>query len=111
MKKSSKILLSVVSLLLIIPIMTVGTEICTLQPTQLSINSIEVNIGWKKMNPPTGKFCLRCGTPLEVESVMKVEEKRNEMDNLMSALMKDPLVQEFLINRIKELNLGKELQN
>ena len=45
----------------------------------------------EKMNPPSGKFCLRCGVPLDLETVMKVEEKRNEMDNIMTLLMKDLL--------------------
>ena len=36
----------------------------------------------EKMNPATGKFCLRCGAPLDLETVMKVDEKRKEIDQL-----------------------------
>ncbi len=45
----------------------------------------------EKMNPSTGKFCLRCGAPLDLETAMRVEEKRNEMDNIMAILLKDLL--------------------
>ena len=45
----------------------------------------------EKMNPPTGKFCLKCGIPLDQKTAMEAEEKRNEMDNVMTILLKDLL--------------------
>jgi len=59
----------------------------------------------KEMNPPVGKFCLKCGIPLDVESVMKVEEKRKEMDNLMSTLMKDPEVRKLVFSKLRQIKI------
>ncbi len=67
----------------------------------------------EKMNPPTGKFCLRCGAPLDLETVMKVEEKRNEMDNTMAMLMKDllkdPEIQARIENKLKQIKAKVQL--
>jgi ribosomal protein L40E len=53
------------------------------------------------MNPPAGKFCFKCGMPLDQETVMKVEEKRNEMDNIMTILLKDLLKDPEIYARIE----------
>ena len=67
----------------------------------------------EKMNPPTGKFCLRCGAPLDLKTVMKVEEKRNEMDNIMAMLMKDllkdPEIQARIENKLKQIKAKVQL--
>lgn len=61
----------------------------------------------EKINPNTGRFCLRCGAPLDFEAVMKVEEKRNEMDNVMTILLKDllkdPEIQARIENKLKQI--------
>jgi integrase len=65
----------------------------------------------EKMNPPSGKFCLRCGAPLNQETVMKVEEKRKEMDKIMSILLKDllkdPAVQARIENKLGQIKIDK----
>ena len=65
------------------------------------------------MNPPTGKFCLRCGAPLDLETVMKVEEKRNEMDNAMTILLKDllkdPEIQARIENKLEQIKAKVQL--
>ena len=63
----------------------------------------------EKMNPPTGKFCSRCGAPLNLESVMKVEENRQKMGNIMTTLLKDllkdPGIQARIENKLGQLGL------
>jgi len=63
-----------------------------------------------QMNPATGKFCTRCGTPLDMETVLKVEEKRKEVDGVMTALMKDPEVLNLLARKMKEMNISFDAQ-
>ena len=59
----------------------------------------------EKMNPSTGKFCGRCGSPLDLDTAMKAEEKRSEMDNLMNRLMKDPEVQTFIASKLEQIKV------
>lgn len=65
----------------------------------------------EKMNPPTGKFCLRCGAPLEINTAMKAEEKRNEMDNIMTILLKDllkdPQIQARIENKLEQIRANE----
>ena len=61
----------------------------------------------EKMNPPNSKFCIRCGAPLDLETVMKVEEKRKEVDNTMTILLKDllkdPEIQARIENKLRQI--------
>lgn len=57
------------------------------------------------VNSPNGKFCMRCGAPLDTESLFSIEKKRKDADKLMATLMQDSLVQEVIFKRMKELNL------
>ncbi len=61
----------------------------------------------EKMNPSISKFCQRCGTPLDLETVMKTEEKRKEMNNVMTILLKDllkdPDIQARIENKLEQI--------
>lgn len=61
----------------------------------------------KKMNPPVSKFCVGCGIPLDSETVMKIDEKREEMDNIMMTLLKDllkdPEIQARIENKLRQI--------
>jgi site-specific recombinase XerD len=57
----------------------------------------------EKMNPPTGRFCTRCGAPLNLETAMKVEEKIEESGDLITILLKDPKVHRFINDRLNHL--------
>ncbi len=63
----------------------------------------------EKMNPPTGKFCSRCGAPLDQKTAMEVEEKRKEMDNIMTILLKDllkdPEIQDRIENKLEQIKV------
>ena len=62
------------------------------------------------MNPPAGKFCFRCNAPLDPGFVMRVEEKRKEMDNVMTILLKDllkdPEIQSHIKNKLETMKIG-----
>lgn len=64
----------------------------------------------KETNPPVGKFCQRCGTPLDLETILKVEEKRHEMDDVMTILLKDllkdPDIQARIENKLEQIKTG-----
>lgn len=47
-------------------------------------------------NPATGRFCAQCGTALDIETVMELEKKRREADELMSLIIREPEVQEAI---------------
>jgi site-specific recombinase XerD len=64
----------------------------------------------EKINPPAGKFCLRCGAPLDQESAIKLETERRKMDNVMSSLLKEmlkePEIRKFISGKLKEIKIG-----
>jgi len=51
-------------------------------------------------NSPTSKFCMRCGSPLDLESALKVDALRAKADKLMSILVQDPEVLEKLLSKL-----------
>jgi len=58
------------------------------------------------MNSPGGRLCIRCGMPLDVPAVIMVEEKRKKMDELMSALLRDPEVRSVVRRKMMEMRLS-----
>jgi integrase/recombinase XerD len=64
----------------------------------------------EKSNPPTGKFCLRCGAPLDLETVMKTEDKRKEMDYIMSLLLREminkPEIRNFISEKLAQIKFN-----
>ncbi len=56
----------------------------------------------QKMNIPNGKFCIRCGSPLDTKSMFEFEDKRKEMDNLMSLLMRDSEVRNLIMDKLRQ---------
>lgn len=68
------------------------------------------------INGYDSKFCTRCGGVLDIQTAMEVEERqkqeievRNNSDELMNALIKDPQIQELLIKKVMEMGLGNKL--
>lgn len=57
------------------------------------------------VNPPAGKFCMKCALPLDLKAALEVEEKRKRKDTLMSRLMEDAEMQDVMVRKIKELGL------
>lgn len=54
----------------------------------------------KERNSPLSEFCSRCGSPLDVRTAIELDEKRRTGDEVISMLVKDPKVQEIIINSI-----------
>lgn len=57
------------------------------------------------VNPPTGKYCMKCALPLDLKAALEVEDRRKRKDKLMSQLLEDPEMQEVMVRKIKELGL------
>lgn len=53
-------------------------------------------------NSPSSKFCARCGSPLNLETGLKLDEARERADRLMGELMKNQVV-DVLLEAIKQL--------
>jgi len=54
----------------------------------------------QEKNAPVSQFCSRCGSPLDIETALELDEKRRTGDEVVSMLVKDPQVQEIIVNRI-----------
>jgi uroporphyrinogen-III decarboxylase len=57
----------------------------------------------KEKNSPESKFCMRCGSPLDVITALKVDEMRAKADRLMSILVQDPVILEKLLAKVEEI--------
>jgi integrase len=63
-----------------------------------------------EINPATFRFCGKCGMVLDLKSAASLEQKREDIDNIMLKLIKDPETIAFLVEKIKEMKLGKEIE-
>jgi integrase/ribosomal protein L40E len=54
-------------------------------------------------NSPSSKFCVKCGSPLNLETAFTLDELRAKADRLLSILVKKPEVLEKLLEKIEEL--------
>lgn len=54
----------------------------------------------QEKNSPVSKFCSRCGSPLEIRTAIELDQKRRNGDELVSMIVKDPRVQEIIVDRI-----------
>lgn len=43
-----------------------------------------------EQNAPISKFCIRCGSPLELETAVETDQKRSKVERLMDRLAEDP---------------------
>ena len=64
------------------------------------------------VNSPTGKFCMRCGSPLDIKTVVTVEEQMKESNDIMTALLKDllkdPGIQAHIENKLEQIRVGTQ---
>ncbi len=56
-------------------------------------------------NKATGRFCSRCGAALDMRAAMALEEEQTSLDEKLSRLLKDRKVQDFLVQRIRQLGI------
>jgi len=57
----------------------------------------------KEKNSPTSRFCSRCGSPLDVQTALQVEDERTKADELMSRLLSDPEVQSLVRRKLRQI--------
>lgn len=60
-------------------------------------------------NSPGSKYCIRCGSPMEVRQMMEMEHERKTGDEVMNTLMQNSEVREFLLRKVVEMGLEKRL--
>jgi integrase/recombinase XerD len=62
----------------------------------------------EEVNPPTNKFCARCGAPLDLQTAISLQNARESTDEIMANLMKDPgfltTLQAFIANQFSRPN-------
>lgn len=63
----------------------------------------------QEKNSPDSKFCVRCGSPMEVRIMMEAEKDRKSGDDVMNSLMQNSEVREFLLRKVVEMGLEKRL--
>jgi site-specific recombinase XerD/ribosomal protein L40E len=54
-------------------------------------------------NSPASKFCMRCGSPLDLENAIKLDDLRAKADRLMNVLVENPDVLNVLLENIEEI--------
>jgi integrase len=62
-------------------------------------------------NSATGKFCVRCGMPLSMESAIELDSRRDKWDKIMAVLTKDEDIQKLLMEKVVEKGLQGEILN
>lgn len=61
------------------------------------------------INPPNGRYCMKCALPLDLKAALEIEEKRKRADDTMSRLLGDPDIQALVVRKIKDLGLAEKL--
>jgi integrase len=56
-------------------------------------------------NKATGRFCIRCGSVLDLETAVSLQDEIRDMDEKFSKLLQDEKVQRVLIARMIELDI------
>ncbi|MFH1260507.1 MAG: site-specific integrase [Candidatus Micrarchaeota archaeon] len=59
----------------------------------------------KEQNSPISKFCIKCGLPIDLEFISKVEHERQKGDNVMNKLMEDTEFREIVLRKISEMGI------
>jgi len=54
----------------------------------------------QQRNSPVSKFCSRCGSPLNIQTVLGIEEVRENGDAVINELVADSEIQELIIKKI-----------
>jgi len=54
----------------------------------------------RERNSPVSKFCCGCGSPLDIQTTIELDEKRKTSDEVISLLVKDPQVQHMIVEKI-----------
>ena len=63
----------------------------------------------QEKNSPIAKFCLRCGTPMSIQTALKIEDEKKNGDDMLNKLMQNPEFKEYLFKKVVEMGLDKKL--
>ena len=63
----------------------------------------------KEKNSPIAKFCLRCGSPMQTQTMMEVEHERQVGDEVLNKLMQKQEFKDLMFKMAVELGLDKKL--
>lgn len=53
-------------------------------------------------NSPDSKFCIKCGSPIDLETAMKFDETRAKADKLMTRMLANPEVLNLILDSLKK---------
>ena len=62
----------------------------------------------KERNSPVSRFCSRCGSPLDMQTALQVQEERTKADELMTKLLSDPDVQSVIKRKLQQMDIKLE---
>jgi len=62
----------------------------------------------KERNSPVSRFCSRCGSPLDMQTALQVQEERAKADELMTKLLSDPDVQSVIKRKLQQMDIKLE---
>jgi len=57
-----------------------------------------------EQNSPSVEECVKCGTTLDIKTLLEEDEKRNVAEDLLSELISDKRVKDAMVARIEELD-------
>ncbi len=61
----------------------------------------------KEKNSPIAKFCLRCGTPMDIQVTSQIQQEQQNSNQLLNTLMQDAEFKTFLLQKVTALGLDK----
>ena len=80
--------------------------------TEAEVNQEEHSLQLKtcmrcqEKNAPTSRFCARCGSPLDLETVMALRKEEQRTDELMNRLLEDREIKQLVLTKIRTINLS-----
>ena len=89
----------------------VDEAILKLRGIQPKKETVESTLAPKKcprcsmINKATGKFCMRCGSVLDLETAVALQDEIKSVDEKLSTLLQDEEVQKLLVKRMIELGI------
>jgi ribosomal protein L40E len=61
------------------------------------------------INSKDARFCHKCGSILDVNTAVELDEERKKSDDMMVELVKDPEIQKILAKKIIDMGLRDKL--
>lgn len=61
-----------------------------------------------EVNPPTNRFCSKCGVPLNLKTAIELENERRATDEIMNVLFEDATFRKSVETILRQKGIGKE---